>query len=66
MQLIVNGETHEHYGDGHFASLVQELGAEPGRVATMLNDMVVPAEDRAVTTLRGGDRIELLVFAAGG
>jgi sulfur carrier protein len=66
MRLVVNGETYEHAGDGALLSLLEDLGADGDRVATMVNDEVVPKTRRAVTRLRDGDRVEVLVFAGGG
>lgn len=66
MRLTVNGETIEHKGEGNLVALLQQLGANDARVATMLNDEVIPREDRPRTELSDGDRVEVLVFAGGG
>jgi sulfur carrier protein len=66
MQLTVNGEEHEHRGDGTVSSLLEELGADRGRVALMVNAEVVARERRDGLLLREGDRIEVLTFAGGG
>ena len=66
MRLVVNGETYEHGGNGALLSLLEELGANGDRVATMVNDEVVPKTSRSQTRLRDGDRVEVLVFAGGG
>jgi len=62
MQLHVNGEKMER-PDGE--TLVA-LGAESGRVATMVNDDVVPAAARPTQRLMASDRVEVLTFAGGG
>lgn len=66
MILYVNGESHEHRGDGSVAALLDECGANAGRVALMLNGAVVRRDAWSETTLKENDRIELLMFAAGG
>ena len=66
MRLVVNGKTYEHAGDGTLVSLLEELGADGDRVATVVNDEVVPKTSRSLTRLREGDRVEVLIFAGGG
>ncbi|TAN37722.1 MAG: sulfur carrier protein ThiS [Verrucomicrobia bacterium] len=66
MQLQVNGEPMERPDGETLAALLAALGAEKGRVATMVNDDVVPAAARATHRLAAGDRIEILTFAGGG
>ncbi|MEI8243909.1 MAG: sulfur carrier protein ThiS [bacterium] len=65
MQVMVNGEACETQAV-FVAELVREQGASPERVAVVRNDVVVPAAARASARLEAGDRVELLVFAAGG
>jgi sulfur carrier protein len=66
MQLHVNGEAVERPDGETLTALVVALGADKGRVATMVNDDVVPATARANRRLAAGDRIEILTFAGGG
>ena len=66
MQLQVNGEALERPEGETLTALLAALGAETGRVATMVNDDVVPATARAARRLVAGDRIEILTFAGGG
>ena len=66
MELIVNGEKHEHAGDGSIAALIKENGARPERTAVMVNGDVVPRARWDAVTLKPGDNVELLVFAGGG
>ena len=66
MKLTVNGDPHEHRGDGTVAALVRELGANPERVAVLVNGDVVPRNRRAETRLADGDTVELITFAGGG
>lgn len=66
MNLFVNGEPHAHDGGGSIATLLSECGAQTGRVALMVNGAVIARGQWDKTTLNENDRIELLVFAAGG
>jgi sulfur carrier protein len=66
MRLIVNGEDGTHPDGITLAALLERLGADADRVATVVNDTVIGKRDRGATALREGDRVELLVFAGGG
>lgn len=66
MRFIVNGEIHEHHGDGSLDSLLRELRVNQDGVVTVLNDDIVGKQQRNVTALKNRDRVELLVFAGGG
>jgi sulfur carrier protein len=66
MRLTVNGETHEHLGDGTVDTLLGELGANQAHTALMVNGNVVPSNDWKTTTLNENDEIEMLVFVGGG
>jgi sulfur carrier protein len=64
--LTVNGAPHRHDGEGTLASLLGELGANPRRVAIMVNDEILHGADRDRRVLKEGDRVEVLMFAGGG
>jgi thiamine biosynthesis protein ThiS len=66
MKLIVNGEPHEHQGNGSIDALLEELGANRAHTALMVNGNVIPAENWTTATLNGNDEIEMLVFVGGG
>ncbi|MFH1476379.1 MAG: sulfur carrier protein ThiS [Verrucomicrobiota bacterium] len=66
MRLIINGETIERPGPCSLETLLRELKLEAGRVATVVNDDIVPSDRRAVRQIQEGDRIEILIFAGGG
>lgn len=66
MKLKVNGEPHEHAGDGSIDALLEELGANKAHTALMVNGDVVPSENWATTTLKENDEVEMLVFVGGG
>ena len=66
MKIFVNGNQHEHKGNGSLDALLKELGANPDAVALMVNDHVIPRADRTAITLKDEDRVEVLSFMGGG
>lgn len=66
MRLVLNGETIERPEPCSLATLLRELKLHPARVATVVNDDVVPAGLRVTRPIKEGDRIEILTFAGGG
>jgi thiamine biosynthesis protein ThiS len=66
MKLVINGETREFEGVSSVAGLVESLGMKAGRVAVELNRAIVPREGWAETTLREGDRLEIVHLVGGG
>lgn len=66
MKLIVNGDVHEHRGDGTVLALIVELGANRNHAALMVNGSVVPSETWETARLNENDEVELLVFVGGG
>lgn len=66
MRLIINGETIERPAPCSLSALLRELNIKAERVATVVNDAIVPVAQRGTCQLREGDRIEILTFAGGG
>ena len=66
MKLIVNGQEHDHTGDGSVRALLTELAADPNRVALMVNDDTLPRQVWDATRLKAHDRVEILTFMGGG
>lgn len=66
MKLYVNGERLQYPEATTLPALLEKVGADPKRVAVVVNDSVVPAAKRAQVRLSDGDRIEILAFAGGG
>ncbi|MDF7807769.1 sulfur carrier protein ThiS [Pontiellaceae bacterium B12219] len=66
MKLTVNGETHEHTGNGTIDALLEELGANKAHTALMVNGNVIASEDWKNTALNENDEVEMLVFVGGG
>jgi sulfur carrier protein len=65
MKIFVNGNERDA-GDGlTVAALIAELGIT-GPVAVERNREVVPRAEHATTTLRDGDRLEIVHFVGGG
>lgn len=66
MKLTVNGVTQDWAGVATLADLLMRMDAGDTRVATLVNDDVVPADRRSVRMLADGDRVEIVSFAGGG
>ena len=66
MTLHLNGEPRD-FSDGlTIASLVEALGMKPDRVAVELNLEIVPRANWQATTLKDGDKLEVVHFVGGG
>ncbi len=65
MKLIINGEEKE-LDAANVALLVEALGMKGDRVAVELNRDIVPRAKWVETTLRDGDRLEIVHFVGGG
>ena len=66
MRLIINGEDREIAGIGTLASLVEQLGLKGDRLAIELNLDIVPRTTWAETSLKDGDKLEIVHFVGGG
>ncbi len=66
MELVLNGEVHHHEGEPTLAELLKQCQAERGRTAVMVNGEVVRKGETDSVRLHDGDRVELIVIAAGG
>jgi sulfur carrier protein len=66
MQLQINGEQRDFPSGLTVAALVAELGMKPDRVAVELNLEIVPRANWDATTLKEGDRLEVVHFVGGG
>ena len=65
MKLVVNGEA-QNVPAATLAEALQSLDFGAATVATALNGEFVPARAREATTLKDGDRIEILAPRQGG
>lgn len=66
LQVEINGERREIDEDSTLKELVERLSLAPERLAIELNYTVVRRADWPHTTLREGDRIEIVHFVGGG
>ncbi|HSR88036.1 MAG TPA: sulfur carrier protein ThiS [Pontiella sp.] len=66
MKLTVNGEPHEHRGNGSVDALLEELGANKTHTALMVNGNVIPSQQWEAPSLQENDEVEMLVFVGGG
>lgn len=68
MKLQINGEekTFELAPSFTLAALVESLGMKPDRVAIELNRDIVPRDRWSETTLKDGDKLEMVHFVGGG
>lgn len=66
MKLVINGEERSVEGVSTLAALVEQLGMKADRVAVELNREIASRAKWAETTLRDGDRLEIVHFVGGG
>jgi len=66
MTLHLNGETREFTDGLTIAALVTHLGMKPDRVAVELNLEIVQRANWQTTTLKDGDKLEVVHFVGGG
>ncbi len=66
MQLIVNGEEKQFPELATLAALIEHIGAKSDRVAVELNRDIIPRARWDATSLKDGDRLEIVHFVGGG
>ncbi len=66
MILHLNGDQRDFPGPLTITALVAQLGMKPDRVAVELNLEIVPRAQWEATTLKDGDRLEVVHFVGGG
>ena len=67
MELFINGEAKQFTTDQMTVSaLVEELSLPPTRIAVELNGHIVRQASRNATSLKGGDRLEIVTLVGGG
>ncbi|MBI3475905.1 MAG: sulfur carrier protein ThiS [Acidobacteria bacterium] len=66
MNLTINGELRTLPSAGTLEVLVDQLGMKSDRVAIELNREIVPRDRWSQTSLRDGDRLEIVHFVGGG
>ncbi len=63
---MVNGQKLEVTDGATITALLEELNINPLRVAVQLNLEIIKRERYDTTTLRAGDKLEIITFMAGG
>ena len=63
---MVNGKKLEVTDGATITALLEELNINPLRVAVQLNLEIIKRERYDTTTLRAGDKLEIITFMAGG
>lgn len=66
MHLFINGEDKTFSDALTLGQLVEQLGMKGDRVAVELNREIVSRARWAETTLKDGDRLEVVHFVGGG
>ncbi|HTS36421.1 MAG TPA: sulfur carrier protein ThiS [Candidatus Solibacter sp.] len=66
MTLQINGEQKDFKSPLTLAALVESLGMKSDRVAVELNREIAPRASWSETTLKDGDRLEIVHFVGGG
>lgn len=66
MTIQVNGQPREIAAETSVSQLLEELGVKQPHVAVELNLEVVPRAQHAATSLREGDRLEVVTLVGGG
>ena len=66
VEIVVNGESRRAPADLNLDQLLLALGIEPSRVAVERNREIVPKALWNRTTIRSGDRLEIVQFVGGG
>lgn len=66
MILTINAEPHEFTDGLTLSALIVELGMKSDRVAIELNLEIVPRPKWQATTLKNGDKLEIVHFVGGG
>ncbi|HET9695459.1 MAG TPA: sulfur carrier protein ThiS [Terriglobales bacterium] len=66
MQLTINGEAKTFDKVTSLLSLVEHLGLKADRLAVELNLEIVPRSSWAATSLKDGDKLEIVHFVGGG
>jgi sulfur carrier protein len=66
MNLTVNGESLEMEGLSSISDLLVHLEIKAPKVAVELNLEIVPKTEFETTSLKDGDRVEVVSFVGGG
>jgi len=66
MRLTINGKDQNFAEELNLAQLIDQLGMKGDRVAVELNREIVSRAQWSETSLKDGDRLEIVHFVGGG
>jgi len=66
VHITVNGDPHQIAAGATVAELLEQLDAQPRRVAVEVNLQIVPRAQHADQKLDDGDRVEIVTLVGGG
>lgn len=66
MELTVNGKKLDVTNGATITALLDKLEINPLRVAVQLNQQIIKREQYENTSLKAGDRLEIITYMAGG
>ena len=66
MRLKINGDDREFSSPLTLASLIEQLGTKPDRIAVELNHDIASRDQWATIHLKDGDQLEIVHFVGGG
>jgi thiazole synthase len=66
IEITINGERKTLSQPLSVEDLIREIGLDPGRIATEVNDEVIPKARHAQWQLRTGDAVEIVTLIGGG
>jgi len=66
MRLVINGEEKSFADSLSLSQLIEQLGMKGDRVAVELNREIVSRPQWTATSLKDGDRLEIVHFVGGG
>jgi thiamine biosynthesis protein ThiS len=64
--ILLNGQQRSVRAESSVASLVEEMGLDPGRIAIELDREILPRKEWTSTLLRAGASVEIVHFVGGG
>ena len=64
--ITLNGEQRKIRDGSTVDDILDIIGAEQQRVAVVVNENIVPPENRSSMILRENDQVDVLAFAEGG
>lgn len=66
IRIELNGEPTALESPANLEELLQKLKLDSANLAIAVNQQVIPRSQRAETTLKDGDRVEIIRAVAGG